>query len=65
MTCAKTNPKAHTGGSVAIPGPKGGFWIYIVGPLLGGPLGAFLAEHLLWGDALENALGAKAEVKKE
>ena len=50
---------------MAIPGPKGGFWIYIVGPLLGGPLGAFLAEHLLWGDALENALGAKAEVKKE
>jgi len=26
-------------GSLAIPGPEGGFWVYIVGPLIGGPLG--------------------------
>ncbi len=26
-------------GPVAIPGPDGGFWVYIVGPLVGGPLG--------------------------
>merc|ERR1719361_1876540 len=35
-------------GEVAIPGPRGGFWVYIVGPLLGAPVGAFLAECLLW-----------------
>eukprot|EP00913_Durusdinium_trenchii_P035940 g33628.t1 len=31
-------------GSVAIPGPRNGFWIYIVGPCLGAPFGAALAE---------------------
>jgi MIP family channel proteins len=36
-------------GSVAIPGPRNGFWVYIVAPLVGGPLGAFLAEIGLWG----------------
>jgi len=35
-------------GEVAIPGPRNGFWIYIVGPCFGGPLGAVLAELLLW-----------------
>mmetsp|Transcript_82581 Transcript_82581/g.230267 ORF Transcript_82581/g.230267 Transcript_82581/m.230267 type:complete len:361 (+) Transcript_82581:136-1218(+) len=35
-------------GSVAIPGPRNGFWIYIVGPCIGGPLGAALAELILW-----------------
>ena len=25
-------------GSIAIPGPSGGFWAYIVGPLVGAPL---------------------------
>jgi len=35
-------------GEVAIPGPRNGFWIYIVGPLIGGPLGAALAELLVW-----------------
>jgi len=35
-------------GEVAIPGPRNGFWIYIVGPCIGGPAGAWLAEFLLW-----------------
>ncbi|HLZ09636.1 MAG TPA: MIP/aquaporin family protein [Chloroflexota bacterium] len=29
-------------GEIAIPGPAGGFWAYIVGPLVGGPLGGAL-----------------------
>ncbi len=32
-------------GAVALPGPQGGFWIYLVGPLLGGPLGGLLYER--------------------
>ena len=34
-------------GEVAIPGPSGGFWAYIIGPLIGGPLGAAVYEFLL------------------
>ena len=34
-------------GSIAIPGPSNGFWVYIVGPLIGGPLGAAVNELLL------------------
>jgi glycerol uptake facilitator protein len=32
-------------GEIAIPGPQSGFWIYIVGPLIGGPLGGLLYER--------------------
>ena len=32
-------------GTVAIPGPQGGFWIYIVGPMIGGPLGGLVYER--------------------
>jgi MIP family channel proteins len=32
-------------GEIAVPGPQGGFWIYIVGPLVGGPLGGLLYER--------------------
>jgi len=34
-------------GAVAVPGPVGGFWAYIAGPLVGGPLGAGLYRWLL------------------
>eukprot|EP00002_Diphylleia_rotans_P004319 TRINITY_DN1313_c0_g1_i1.p1 TRINITY_DN1313_c0_g1~~TRINITY_DN1313_c0_g1_i1.p1 ORF type:complete len:298 (+),score=49.86 TRINITY_DN1313_c0_g1_i1:63-956(+) len=34
-------------GSIAIPGPHGGFWIYIFGPLLGGCIGGFLYEFTI------------------
>lgn len=34
-------------GAVALPGPRGGFWIYLVGPLLGGPLGGLLYERAI------------------
>jgi MIP family channel proteins len=34
-------------GSIAVPGPQGGFWVYVVGPLIGGPLGALLYEREL------------------
>jgi glycerol uptake facilitator protein len=32
-------------GTIAIPGPQGGFWIYIVGPMIGGPLGGLVYER--------------------
>lgn len=49
-------------GSVAIPGPRWGFWIYIVGPLLGGPLGAVVAERVLHGALLDGpAIGGELE----
>lgn len=32
-------------GSIAFPGPQQGFWLYILGPLAGGPLGALLYIH--------------------
>lgn len=34
-------------GEIAIPGPSGGFWAYIVGPLVGGPVGAAVYEFLV------------------
>ena len=34
-------------GSVAIPGPLGGFWVYILGPFVGGPIGAALYDYVV------------------
>lgn len=34
-------------GRIAIPGPRNGFWVYIVGPLLGGPLAASIYDFLV------------------
>ena len=33
--------------SIAIPGPSEGFWIYILGPLIGAPVGAAVYHFLL------------------
>ena len=34
-------------GEIAIPGPRAGFWAYIIGPLIGAPLGAALHELVI------------------
>ena len=34
-------------GTIAIPGPSSGFWAYIVGPFIGGPIGAGIYEFLV------------------
>ena len=31
-------------GKIAIPGPRDGFWLYILGPLIGGPIGGALHD---------------------
>ena len=57
MTQAGWNPARDFGprvvayfagwGTVAIPGPSGGFWAYIIGPMIGAPLGAAVHEFLV------------------
>jgi glycerol uptake facilitator protein len=34
-------------GDIAIPGPRDGFWVYIVGPLVGGTVGGALYDRLI------------------
>lgn len=34
-------------GRVAIPGPRNGSWVYIVGPIIGGPLGGILYDWVV------------------
>lgn len=41
-------------GEVAIPGPRNGFWAYIVGPLVGGPVGGAIYDYVM-----RPALGAQ------
>ena len=33
--------------SIAIPGPSGGFWIYILGPIIGAPIGGLIYQKIL------------------
>jgi MIP family channel proteins len=43
-------------GVIAIPGPDGGFWVYILGPLVGAPLGGWLWQRVgLEGDPAAEA----------
>lgn len=34
-------------GDIAVPGPEGGFWVYILGPLIGGIVGAAIFELIV------------------
>jgi MIP family channel proteins len=43
-------------GDIAIPGPSNGFWVYIVGPLIGAPIGGAIHE-LLVRTGLADAVG--------
>ena len=36
-------------GDIAIPGPRGGFWIYILGPFIGGVLAGGISEKIFYG----------------
>ncbi|DAZ94427.1 TPA: hypothetical protein N0F65_002567, partial [Lagenidium giganteum] len=35
-------------GSVALPGPNGGFWVYIVGPIIGSVIGTLLYDFIIY-----------------
>ena len=43
-------------GDIAIPGPENGFWVYILGPLVGAPIGALVFKFLI-----EPGLGKKKQ----
>lgn len=51
-------------GSAAIPGPRGAFWAYIVGPCIGAPIGGLVYDVLV-GAALERKRVATAASAKE
>ena len=47
-------------GKIAIPGPRNGFWVYVVGPLFGGPIGGALYDL-----GAARAMRFKAHMKKQ
>ena len=51
-------------GSVAIPGPSNGFWVYIVGPMIGAPVGAAVHEFLI-RPGLQQVTGSRNENERE
>lgn len=34
-------------GDIAVPGPRSGFWVYILGPLVGAPIGAAIWDYVM------------------
>ena len=50
-------------GDIAIPGPEAGFWVYILGPLVGAPIGA-LVFKLLIEPGLPSSETRLAEVRR-
>ena len=46
-------------GDIAIPGPRGGFWAYIAGPLIGGSIGGWV-----WQGFGENSLTQPVQAKR-
>jgi MIP family channel proteins len=47
-------------GDIALPGPRAGFWIYIVGPLIGGPVGGLTWDLLARWLSRQRQVGAAA-----
>lgn len=54
-------------GKVAIPGPRNGFWVYIVGPLIGAPIAALLYDTSVGVSLLVQEIRSRRDVptKKE
>ena len=50
-------------GGIAIPGPRRGFWVYIVGPLIGAPLAAAFYDWVVTR-AVKLAQRAKSQMKE-
>lgn len=46
-------------GKIALPGPRNGFWVYIIGPMIGSPVGAILYDL-----GAAKAVTFKKEVKR-
>lgn len=73
LTVAAFNPARDFGprfaafllgwGKEAIPGPRNGFWVYLIGPLIGGPLGGAAYDYSI-GWLLEAGYGDEGDEDK-